>query len=217
MAKRGVMQGSGGRKTRRKNDSSESWSRTVEVMKASSKISQYTHHKFIMNSGVLFSAQGVTGGTVLGGVTFALSQIPNYTNLTNLYDDYQIEKVEIAFFLRLNQSVAEGLPRLSVYPDFDDATSPPTIGNVFNHPRVTQHIFTEAHPEYKICIEPRVSIPAYQGAFTGYTVAPAKVWVDCANAGVQHYGLKYGIENLTNTSQYIDVYVKYFIGMRNPL
>jgi hypothetical protein len=217
MARGNVMMAKARKGKSKKRSSQDEWARTVEVMKADPRSSQYTHHKFIMNSGVLFSIQGQVGGTALGGTIFALSQIPNYANLTSLYDDYQIEKVELKFYLRLSQSVAEALPRLSVIPDFDDAVAPPSTGALFNHPRVKQHVFTEAHPEFTICLEPRVSIPAYQGAVTGYTVAPTKVWVDCANAGVQHYGVKYAVETFSNTSQYIDVYAKYFLSMRNPL
>jgi hypothetical protein len=217
MARKQVQQKARKSMKRGSRDGGEVWTKTAPVLRAVSSSAKYTHHKFIQNTGIVLSVQGLVAGQILDAKFFALSQIPNYGNLVALYDDYQIEKVEVTFSLRVNPGGGSALPRLSIYPDFDDATAPPSIGNVFNHPRVQQHAFSEAHPEFKICVEPRVSIPAYQGAFTGYTVAPSKVWVDCANAGVQHYGIKYGIENFTDTNQYLDVYFKFFLAMRNPL
>jgi hypothetical protein len=206
------------RKVKRASRSTgEAWSKSTAVLRAVPTVSTYTHHKFIQNTGVTLSIQGLVGGFVLDAKYFGLSQIPNYANLVALYDDFLIEKVEVKFCLRNNPGSSSPMPRLSIYPDFDDATAPPAVGNVFNHPRVMQHTFSEAHPDFKITVEPRVAIPAYQGAFTGYTVAPGKTWVDCANAGVQHYGIKYAIENFTDTTQFLDVYFKFFLFMRNPL
>jgi hypothetical protein len=216
MAKSSNRKVSRGRSKKSKSGD-DTWSKSTAVLRATSTAPQFTLHKFIQNTGILYSLTGLAGGQILGANYFALSQVPNYGNLTALYDDFQVDKVEVKFILRGNPGSGLALPRINVYPDFDDATAPPTIGNVFNHPRVQQHVFTQTSPMFKLTIEPRVAIPAYQGAFTAYTVAPSKTWIDCTNAGVQHYGLKYAMENFYDTNQIVDVYYKFFLTMRNPL
>jgi len=66
-------------------------------------------------------------------------------------------------------------------------------------------------------ISPRPALAAYQGAFTGYTVPDKPMWCDSANPGVQHYGYKYAVENMVDTTQYIDVYYKFWFTARNPI
>jgi hypothetical protein len=179
--------------------------------------SQYTLHKFVLTSAGSSGIQGSAATPQLTGSYFTITNFAAYANLLAVYDQYRIDRVEVRMVLRNNPSGGVSLPRVAYFPDFDDAVAPPTLAAVYSHPRVRQHTFSEAHPEVTFALEPRVAIASYNGAFTGYTAAPGAVFCDSNSSGVQHYGYKAAYENFLDTTQYIDIYYKAWVTMRNPL
>jgi hypothetical protein len=194
------------------------WARSGPVFTPSTGGVKLLEHSFIARSaGPILSIQGNVVTPILGAQAFTFSQVAIATQVAALYDSYRIDAVTVQFQLRTNPVSAGGLPKLTLYPDFDDATAASTLGGVNGHPQAVQHIFSPTRPEYAMTISPRPALAAYQGAFTGYAVPDNPVWCDSANPTVQHYGYKYAVENMVDTTQYIDVYYKFWFTARNPI
>jgi hypothetical protein len=174
---------------------------------------KYVEHKFV-RYGATTTVQG-TASTSFGAITFALAGMQGNAALTSLYDQGRIDKVEIQFSLR---TLGTGVlfPRLWIYPDWDDSTPPTTMAQVQSHPRLVEHIFSPSQTEFSVCIEPRVALATYNGAFTGYSQPNGPQWIDTGLTTVQHYGAKYAITNFTDTTANLEYTVKYWISMRNP-
>jgi hypothetical protein len=182
---------------------------------------RYIEHDFILWSGTATGAsfapiQGNAVAPQFLAYNFQLAQVSNYNNLSLVYDQYRINAVEVKFSLR-NPGAATNYPRLSIYPDFDDATPPPSYSAALSHPRVTQHSFTVSQTDFTVALSPRPAAALYQGAFSSFGQPDKPMFVDVNYPTTQHYGLKLMVEDATDTTQFIDIYVKYWITFRNPL
>jgi hypothetical protein len=196
----------------------EVWAESTQVMRPIPLNSTYTMHKFVLTSPGPSAIQGNIVAPQFYGSAITISSFAAYSNLLAVYDQYRIDKVEVRIVLRNNPGAGLALPRISYFPDFDDATPPPSLSAVYSHPRVQTHVFSEAHPEVKFTFEPRVALPAYNGgAFAGYVASSQPMFCDSNTSNTQHYGYKQSIENFIDTTQYLDVYLKGWITMRNPL
>lgn len=208
-------------RSKRGQDSGEPFEPASKTLTVSGAGKKYTQHSFICASpGIAFSVQGAVYpfGTTLAGKFFSLNQIGNYGNLTNLYDQFRIDTVEVTAMLRTTSAAVTAYPRLCYFPDFDDATAPPSEAAVFMHPRVKIHQFTLTSPVVKFSFKPLVASSAYGGgAFNGYYAPNGPVFVDSNSPGTEHYGFKYSLENNLDTSVYVDFYYKFWLTMRNPI
>lgn len=205
-----------GKKKASKNKKGESWSKTVTVQRELAASKRFTEHQFIQNCGNAYQVQGLALGTVLRGVSFSLNQLPNFTNLTSLYDQYRIDKVELRFYFR-SGGTTNNYPRLHVFPDFDDDSAPPTIADALAHPRVETHVFTPNRPEFRYALQPRMASAVYSTIVSTYAVAPYGMFADSASAATKFYGFKMAVENFTDTTQLLDIYFKFYLTCRNPL
>lgn len=198
--------------------STPSWSSPFSkvITPSSDRINRkYIEHKFIMTSGPV----GFTGSAtnpLLSALTFSFGSLPLTAALANLYDQYRIDVCEVRFCLR-NQGTAVSFPRLSVFPDFDNAGAPANLNAVLAHPRLTQHNFSLSQTDYTIAISPRAAIAAFAGTFSAYGQTDRPIFLDVSQPAALHYGVKFSLENFTDATQNIDVFVKYWITMRNPL
>jgi hypothetical protein len=173
------------------------------------------NHKFVTTTSV-FSIPGNAVNPVLGGQAITFNQLSNFGLYTALFDQYRIDVVEVSFFLRKDPGTSR-YARLNVFPDFDDASPPSTLANAQSHPRLMQHVFTEAHPTFRFSFQPRLAVAAFGGAFTQYTSPQGPVFVDSSNPGAQHYGWKYAVENFDDTTNAIEVIYKVWFTCRSPL
>lgn len=188
---------------------------SVQTADATGVGSKYIEHKFIRNSATI-TFGGIAGGFVPSGRSFRLDQVTNFTNLTNLFDQFRIDTVEISFMLRGLPSTVIAYPRVIVFPDFDDAATPVSSAVINNRPRLSKHTFTPDEPEFRIALKPRLAQAAFNGSFSAYSQPNTSVYVDCAYPATDHYGLKFAFENFDNTSTMIDYSVKFWLTMRNP-
>lgn len=175
-----------------------------------------TVFKTLLNGTPPFASyQGMSTPT-LGASYVQLASGTNYSSWTAVFDSYKIDKVEFVFRLR-NAGSSNEFPRLALYPDWDDSTAPASLANVYSHPRVKTWTLTPTKPEAKLVLVPKIAVAAYSGVFTSYAQNDKPMWVDCNSPNVAHYGIKFGIENFTDTSQYIDLFVRFWVTFREPL
>lgn len=133
---------------------------------------------------------------------FTLSSLPEFSEVTNLFDQYKIHSMRIRFIPFQTQSIANdpginnqclSLLHYGVI-DYDDA-SVPNPSNVGVQLLREYESFREMNMfrggrEYKRKIRPHISVPAYQaGITTAYSNTPSR-WIDAAYPDVQHYGFK---------------------------
>jgi len=196
------------------------WSRplSVPITPSSREFGkQYIEHRFI-SSGITASLAGNAVAPQLGAFAYNLNSVTNASLLASLYDQFRIDVIEARFVLRNNPSGAVSLPKLYVFPDFDDGTAPASTAAVLGHPRVQIHQFTPSQPEYTIAFSPRAAMAAYNGGvFTGFGQLEKPIFIDANQPNTAHYGLKYAIEAFTDTNQSLDVFAKVWLTMRNPL
>lgn len=175
----------------------------------------------------LTALQGATGVDALLGYSFQLSDLPNYTQFTQLYDQYRFIAVKMEFIPEnCYGPTASGAgvitqvssPWLTTCIDLDDATTP-TSAIVQSHDTAKMHGVVNGNcvNKYVRWIEPQIAVSAYQsGGFTGYT-PKTKQWIDSNSSGVQHYGLKAWLFAPSNSGTYrCNVVATYYLEFKLP-
>jgi hypothetical protein len=136
------------------------------------------------------------GNTDLGhAFPFALSQLPNSSEFTSLFDKYRIRQVDIRMVLvRVNPT--DSVPTIWAYMDDDDATIPITFDAVKERQSVRPFTFSSAKHVYSASIQPRWLIDSINKK----SLAPRDMWIDMANPSVEHYGLKLWCQDYSNST-----------------
>ncbi len=150
-------------------------------------------HEFTRMVSVITPATAVN---TYGVVTWALNQLPGYTDFTTLFDLYKITSVDVQFFMspisnHVVQTSTAGantcIPMLYTVLDYDDSTPLASIDEALECETCLVHRADEIPVRH---VAPRMAVAAYSGAFTSYTNL-GQQWIDCNSPGVIHYGLKY--------------------------
>jgi len=130
-----------------------------------------------------------------GALKFGLSDLPDYTEFTSLFDDYRICAVEVSFVPKFNMlSVTTTssviTPILVTVLDYDDNNTPSGISDLMEYDSV---VVTNFDKSCKRIVCPRWTTAAYSGTST-WSYASNRGWVDAAYPDVYHYGIKYAIK-----------------------
>jgi len=162
----------------------------------------------------------ITGNNTVkyGSWFFQLSDLPNVSEFTNLFDMYMIQKVEIRMKLQLDPGAATSatafFPELYICNDYDDSTVPVTTDEIRQHQK-TKQIVIRPNQWYSHFIKPAVSPLIYNpnnASSIGYG-SKWNTWLDCADVTIPHYGVKYVLETL-GTGNSIKVDLKYHIALK---
>lgn len=145
---------------------------------------------------------------LLQGASFSLSALPNVSEFANLFDQYKITHVQLRFHLDTDpgaQAAASAqYPKLYYATDYDDANAPASLDDLRQHARMQCRVLTPNRP-IKVNIKPAVTTLVYRGPTTSSYVPKWRQFIDMAQTDVPHYGLKWGIDNLTNTNYKVRV------------
>lgn len=154
---------------------------------------------------------------------FKLSDVPNFTEFTALYDQYCIKGVKVVFMPRfnvalsnsidpLNYPVSSQIPQVWSILDYDGAN--PTTQNAmlqYQNLKITKG--TSYHNRYVI---PAVVNEVYNSPTTTAYAPKKKVWLDSANTSVPHYGMTVMVpEANTSSSAAWDVKITYYLAFKN--
>lgn len=159
--------------------------------------------------------------TALGvnrSITFQLSDLPNYTEFTSLFDQYKINAVKLTFIPRYTGSdinpltTALAVPRVWTVIDYDDTANLGDQNGAYQYQNCKVHMM---HKPFSIYLKPRVASAVYSTAVTtGY--APRRMYIDCANNNVPHYGVKLYVEPTPYDGQFtMSVVAKFYLSMKN--
>lgn len=162
------------------------------------------------------------------GMTYSahLDSVLNYTDMTSMFNEYKVDKVDILISLVNGPSgqpnVGSVLPELYVRFDPNDATMPGSFQDlaqsantqVFNFSQKTSHHYS---------FVPKASIQVYApGGGDGYGApSHSSMWFDTAGYGnlIPMYGLKLWWRNFETTyggAQIFQFQPTFFLSMRRP-
>lgn len=170
---------------------------------------QQTSGNFTINGNAAFAPYQAAN-------VFTLADLPNVSDFTNLFDHYRINKVVMRFWLRIDPgaqaAATASYPKHYSVIDYDDTT-------LLTQAEMRQHANCRIRVMYPNRPVTIVFTPATLGltylSAVGSTFSPQwKKWVDMANTAVPHYGLKWNVDDLTNTNYKIDVETCFYISVK---
>lgn len=158
----------------------------------------------------------LAGSTLLdtfSSIQFTLSQVPNVTEFTNLFDCYRINGVKVKLMPRANSAeigTNQGMIKLFSTIDYDDATVPTAITDLLQYETLKTTSSNREHTRY---FKPKIAKTVFQTSLaSGYSQGTG--WLDCDNTAVPHYGLKLALQQLPAGAQSYDVQVTYYLAFK---
>lgn len=144
-------------------------------------------------------------------VTFALNQLPNVTEFSNLFDQYRINFLVYKFYLRIDPSAqtaaTASFPKMYWYRDYDDSAAPSNLNEIRESGRSRVAVLRPDRP-VTVKFKPNTLINVWNTGLTSATQSPVwDAWVDVANVNTTHYGFKMAIDDFTNTNYRLDLEV----------
>jgi len=124
-----------------------------------------------------------------GGYAFTLSETPNASQYTGVFDQYRIDRIEVW----LEPQAAQGTTvfgLLASAVDLDDYNTPTSIANVVDK---QGSVMSNGGAGIYHTWQPHVALAAYAGTFSSYANTPSP-WLDSNSPAVQHFGLKFACE-----------------------
>jgi len=153
---------------------------------------------------------GAVDADLRGVYTLSLDQLSSYTEFTNLFSKYRIEKVKFMFTaLDLSSPGSLNQP-LYVWKNNQSGLIPAGIGStlVNQTPNVFKVAFSEDNKTFEKSVYPYWVTNAYSG---GYAQMDAKhsSYIDCAYPQVSHYTIAYLMPAVTGNAllTYLDIQV----------
>lgn len=154
--------------------------------------------------------------------TFTLNNVPNSSEFTALFDQFRITHVQMQFYVQyqpaqLDSSAGVGAaayPCLYICRDNDDSTAPTSINQLREHANV-QTVILSPEKIFKYNVKPATLSNVYQSSVSNSYAPKWKEWIDCAASDTPYYGVKVGIENMTNANQYVVVRAAYWFQCRD--
>jgi hypothetical protein len=165
---------------------------------------------------------GALNAPALWSIAPSLQDLGQVATMTALFDQYRIDKYEIKF---VPQSTAinvmntaspnDSVPSLYVVMDFDDSNALASLAAALEYDSVQVVQYGEG---LMVTINPSMALSTWaSGAFSGYNIVKSG-WLDCANTAIPHYGIKgafAGLQALSTSNCYWDVFCKVFVSFRN--
>lgn len=169
----------------------------------------YAFKRTVVPTSFTAAGDGVTATTK--AYSHSLSDLPNYTEFTSLFDQYKITGIKVKCYPRTDEVVTAGSSSSFLYYaiDYDDANAPgATDLQQYQNCKTVRG----DRPFYFYFV-PRVANAVYSGsAFTSY--GNTRQWIDAASSGVPHYGWKL-YWNPTSFATGYDMVWTYYVKFRN--
>jgi len=157
-----------------------------------------------------------------GLVSFTLSSLPDYTDFTNLYDHYRVDKLVVHFISSINDvNIANSIQdvgTLVTAVDFDGGATGLTYNQFLSYEscEMTPHCKNKT-----ITIQPKAELAAKDNTAAVVSVAESStknLWWDCSNVNIPFYGVRYALTPESNPTGYhvwYTVWVEAFVTFKN--
>jgi len=155
--------------------------------------------------------------------TATMTQLPNVTDFSNLYDSYMIKKVVVKIIPKFtNVALASGattqntnLQQIHSVIDYDDGVAPGSINDLVQY---HSYRMTRGHVPHTRTFVPKVElVETNTGGGGGGQAAKAYQWCDFDNINTAHRGMKFIIPSptVTGTTVYYDQLITYYFSCKN--
>jgi hypothetical protein len=135
----------------------------------------FTVSAFLTTSTTVFTA---------AAAYISLAQFPNYTEYSQVFDQYKIDQVEV--WLEPVGSQENGTGILTTAVDLDDANVPTSATAIYDKQDALTGNGIQGRYHRWV---PHMATAVFSGTFTSYGNERAG-WIDSASPNVQHYGFK---------------------------
>lgn len=154
-------------------------------------------HKFVRYcADAAFTAGATDSGTSL---SFSLSQVDDYTEFGNLFDQYRLTRVELTFSWVpfSGTTAATQYPTMYITADFDGSSTPATITEVQSRGSTKQFNFDTVNRTKMVTIDRPCTLSLASTGTAG--MVRRSPWIDVAVATEPHYGIVAWFKNYTTT------------------
>lgn len=133
-------------------------------------------------------------------ITIALANLASAAEFLTLYDRFQIQRLEVSITNcngDSNTNIGCYIPRVTIAPDYTDATVPTSQGYVDQYEEA-QTFNISAQKTFNTSCVPKPSMQMYAGMTPGYASAAVQepLWLDSgSSSGVPHYAFKMWFRN----------------------
>lgn len=131
-----------------------------------------------------------------GAFNFSLSDLPNYTEFTSLYDMYKINCVKITIIPQQTQSISIGSinnpnasARFFSAIDYNDGSAPTSIDDIRQYQSCKMTPILRTHK--RVIFKPKILDT------NGFSISP---WMATTTPSANYYGLKYAVEPMESTT-----------------
>nr|WPR18779.1 MAG: capsid protein [Chemarfal virus 102] len=133
------------------------------------------------------------GADSFASINFRINQLPQFTEFTQLYDQYKINGVKLEIIPQYDSANvgAIGTNQISqnyLINDYDDVLVPTTMDTLMQNQTVKRCPSTAVMKHY---IKPCIAMQVFNTGITS-TYAARRGFVDCNSADTEHYGVKLG-------------------------
>jgi hypothetical protein len=171
--------------------------------------------KRVHNFYLAASRGSITTSTTLpsaGAITFILQDLPAFSDITNLFDQYRILSVRVEFVMGGATNPLTGPPGIMATAlDYDDANTPASLNELVQY-ETCQVVPIGQY--FERTVKPRSALAAYSGVFTSFANVYGQ-WYDAVSSSVQHYGIKYYIPAVPTSVYTIQPIAHYHIQCRS--
>lgn len=204
--------------------------RRYNKRKYTNKLRRQVHmFKRIVSLGTYTASNTPLGGSsaVQKGFSFQLSDLPNVSEYSSLFDQFKITGVKLRIVPKVGMTTqgsstgtvaTVGYGQVVTAIDYDDAAAPISKDSLLEYGSAKYTSVSRIHTRY---IKPKVLNAVWVNiASTGYSPVRAP-WIDQANTNLPHYGIKMWIDppensnGTTNSSVAYDVYATYYFMCKN--
>jgi len=145
----------------------------------------------------LFNHDPCGNGVVFRATGFSLDQLPNYTEFTNLYDNFRIKAVRLKFFYDVDGIVdpGRGCGWLYSCTDETDVVPPSTLDEMYQYRTFRVTSLAKCNERHTRYFTPKLSMQIYRSSLTtGYTTPKRNPWVSTTDPSTIHFGFKYATD-----------------------
>lgn len=159
-----------------------------------------------------FAGPQVVGNAAYSPYLFAKSfdfnSLPNVSDFSNLFDRYMITYAKVSLYLKIDPSAqtsaAATFPKVYMIRDYDDATTPTSLNQLREHGNCKVRVMNPNRP-VTFGIRPATLALTLWNGVTPTGTPTWKQWIDMVTLDVPHFGVKWAIDDLTNTNYKVDV------------
>lgn len=182
-----------------------------------SALNNPVHHFKRATSMFEFAGNAIYAPGLFTPLSPTFDQIINYTEFSSLFDLYRINSVVFRIQLVIDpgaQTAANArYPILYYYRDYTDSSVPSSLNEFQENQKTQRRTLTPWKPVI-IKIKPNVLNVMYNTSITSTYKPLFKQWLDMAKTNTQHFGIKYAIDDLTNTNYKIQVTSVYYFSCK---